>query len=109
MRTSGGSRISLGGSDNRKGGRQCIIWPNFAKNCMKMKKIGQRWGTRPKFYYADPPVRTVIDMIPTYAEVFQVRTMDLNLLRLVDVFDLFTDFSYLSVVVPNGCGTDNDD
>ena len=48
-------------------------------------------------------------MKPTYAEVFQVRTMDLNLLRLVDVFDLFTDFSYLSVVVPNGCGTDNDD
>ena len=48
-------------------------------------------------------------MIPTYAEVFQVRTMDLNLLRLVDVFDLLTDFSDFSVIVPNGRGTDNDD
>ena len=54
-------------------------------------------------------MRTVIGMILTYAEVFQVRTVDLNLLRLVDVFDLFTDFTDFSVVVPNGCGTDNDD
>ena len=38
-----------------KRGRQPIIWPNFAKNCMKMKKIGP--GARPKIYYIDQPLR----------------------------------------------------
>ena len=39
-KTSGGFRISLKGCQ-RKRGRQSIIWPNFAKKCMK---IGQRWA-----------------------------------------------------------------
>ena len=26
------------------GGRQPIIWPSFAGNCMKMKEIGTGWG-----------------------------------------------------------------
>ena len=37
-------------------GCQPIIWPKFAENYMKMKKIGPRGGTRPKFYYVDPPL-----------------------------------------------------
>ena len=36
--TSRGSRISP------EGRRQPIIWPNFAKNCMKMKKVEQKVG-----------------------------------------------------------------
>ena len=31
-----------------------IIWPKFAENFMKMKKIGQ--GRHPKFYYVDLPL-----------------------------------------------------
>ena len=43
------------------GGRQpqkltpTIIWPNFAKNCMKIKKIGPG-DARPKLYYVDAPL-----------------------------------------------------
>ena len=33
-------------------GRQSIIGPKFAENCMKMEKIGRG---RPKCYYVDPP------------------------------------------------------
>ena len=38
-------------------GRGCqrIIWPNFAENCMKMKKIGRG---RPKFYCRNPSLDT---------------------------------------------------
>ena len=35
-----GSMISQTGCQRQRG-RQPIIWPNFAKNCMKMKSIGQ--------------------------------------------------------------------
>ena len=33
-----------GGGANPKGGHQHIIWPIFAKNCMKMKKFWARGG-----------------------------------------------------------------
>ena len=36
--------ISRGGSGISQRGRQPIIWPKFAKNCMKMNKIGSRGG-----------------------------------------------------------------
>ena len=45
--------LSRWGSTNAKVGQQPIIWPNFCRNCMKIKKIGL--GTRPKSYYLDPP------------------------------------------------------
>ena len=48
MRTSGGSRIS-------QRGRQLIIWPKLAENCMKKLDRGRAF---PKFYYVDPPPRT---------------------------------------------------
>ena len=58
--SSGGSRISprrgrqLPGG---RGGRQHTILPKFPKNCMKLKEFGPRGGgTRPKFYYVDPPL-----------------------------------------------------
>ena len=36
---------------------ECIlVWPNFTKNCMKMKTIGQRGGVCPKCCYVGPPV-----------------------------------------------------
>ena len=44
------------GVANPKEGCQPIIWPTFAENCMKMKKIGPRGGGQPKFYYVDPPL-----------------------------------------------------
>ena len=44
------------GGANPKEGCQPIIWPKFAENCMKMKKIGPRGGGHPKFYYVDPPL-----------------------------------------------------
>ena len=47
----GRSRIS---PDWGGGVRQPIIWLDFTKKCMKMKKIGP--GGRPKFYYVDPPL-----------------------------------------------------
>ena len=39
-------------------GCQLIIRPNFAENCMKMKKIGpgKGGGYASKFYYVDPPL-----------------------------------------------------
>ena len=50
--TSCGSSISQRGCQPVKE-RQRIIWPKFAENCMKMKKIGLK-RRRPKFYYVDP-------------------------------------------------------
>ena len=44
------------------GGRQPIIWPKFAENCMKMKTIGPKGegagveGALPEFYYVHPPI-----------------------------------------------------
>ena len=45
-------------------GRQSIILPKFAENCMKIKKIGRdgkgicggRGGCVSKIYYVDPPL-----------------------------------------------------
>ena len=45
------------GAPSRRG-RQPTIWPKFAKNCMKIKKIGPRVGTHPKLYYVDPPLKS---------------------------------------------------
>ena len=57
---SGGSRISpRRGRQLPRGGLQHIIWPNFPKNCMKLKEFGPPGGgggARPKFYYVDPPL-----------------------------------------------------
>ena len=39
---------------------QSIIWPKFAENCMKMKKIGL--GACPKFYYVGPPLITFLSV-----------------------------------------------
>ena len=49
----GGGVNSPGG-----GGRQHTILPNFPKNCMKLKEFGPPGGrgSRPKFYYIDPPL-----------------------------------------------------
>ena len=47
---SGGSRIS------QRRGRQPIIWPIFAKNCMKMKKFWARGGACPSRPPLDPPL-----------------------------------------------------
>ena len=51
------------GDVNPKRERQLIIWPNFHKNCMKMKKIEPSvcggeggGGMRPKFVYVDLPL-----------------------------------------------------
>ena len=41
-------------------GHQPIIWPKFAENSMKMKKIGPRGGACPKFYYVDLPLLTAM-------------------------------------------------
>ena len=51
-RISGGSRISP------RWGRQHMILPKSTKNCMKLKEFGSPGGggTRPKFYYVDPPL-----------------------------------------------------
>ena len=43
------------GAPTQNGGHQPIIWPNFPKNCMKIK-ISPRGGTRPKFCYVDTPL-----------------------------------------------------
>ena len=51
----------LGGEHQAQGRCQPIVWPNFAENCMKMKKIWQRGGARPKFYNVDPPLITQIN------------------------------------------------
>ena len=53
MFCSGGSRIFQRGAPSRKERHQPIIWPKFAENWVKMKKIGR--GV-PKFYYVDPPL-----------------------------------------------------
>ena len=45
------------GAPSRRG-RQPTIWPKFAKNCMKIKKIGPRVGTHTKLYYVDPPLKS---------------------------------------------------
>ena len=46
--------ISEGGASSSKE-YQPIIWPIFAKNCIKMKKIAQ-----PKFYYVDLSLQITI-------------------------------------------------
>ena len=40
----------------RGGGCQHKVLPNCPKNCMIMKEFGPGGGTRPKFYYVDPPL-----------------------------------------------------
>ena len=57
------SQIGGGGVPTIKWVRKPIFWPNFAKNCMKMKKIGPRGGVRPKFYYVDQPMNSVISNV----------------------------------------------
>ena len=55
---SGGSRISPRRGRQLSGECQHTILPKFPKNCMKLKEFGPRGGggTRPKFYYVDPPL-----------------------------------------------------
>ena len=60
--TSGGSRISPRRGRQLPGGRQHTILPNFPKNCMKLKEFGPRG--RPKFYYVDPPLITILVLLP---------------------------------------------
>ena len=50
----GGGANSLGGANIR------FCQPNFPKNCMKLKEFGpsEGGGTRPKFYYVDPPLQS---------------------------------------------------
>ena len=36
-------------------GRQPIIWPNFPRNCMEMKKLDQKNAS--KLFYVDPPLQ----------------------------------------------------
>ena len=54
-----------GGANSPGGGRQHMILPNFPKNCMKLKEFeppGWGGGARPKFYYVDPPLVTVMSL-----------------------------------------------
>ena len=45
------------GAPTPQGGRQHTILPIFPENCMKLKEFGPPGGgTRPKFYYVDPPL-----------------------------------------------------
>ena len=37
-------------------GYQPIIWPNFLEDCMKVKKIWPSGGSRPNFFYINPPL-----------------------------------------------------
>ena len=50
-------RFSREGVSNLKGGQQPIIWPKFAENGMKMKKLGLR-GMSSKYDCVDPPLLT---------------------------------------------------
>ena len=61
--TSGGSRISPRRGRQLPGGRQHTILPNFPKNCMKLKEFGPPVG-RQKFYYVDPPLITILVLLP---------------------------------------------
>ena len=43
-----------------QGGRQHTILANFPKNCMKLKEFGPPGGARPKFYFVDPPLLSLL-------------------------------------------------
>ena len=57
------------GRQSKREGRQPIIWPKFAENCMKLEKIGP--GARPKFYYVDPPLLTICKTIEAYSQMIK--------------------------------------
>ena len=49
------------GAPTLQGGCQHTILPNFPKNCMKLKEFGPPGGgARPKFYYVDPPLHSIL-------------------------------------------------
>ena len=51
-----------GGANSRGGERQHMILQNFPQKMHEIEKFGPRGGggARPKFYYADPPLFTII-------------------------------------------------
>ena len=50
-----------GGGANSPGGAPTYDFAKFSKNCMKLKEFGPPGGgARPKFYYVDTPLITII-------------------------------------------------
>ena len=52
----GGTKVSRGWGRTLQRGRQPIVWLNFPKNCIKVKKTGPTLGLVPLWEILDPPL-----------------------------------------------------